>query len=83
MKKYQKTITVYELPDGFIEEVHRDEEQSEYYISHKAYGIKALMFAMQIPDPETEEWLVEATAENYMAVYRAAFCDYYDDEEEA
>ena len=45
MKKYQKTITVYELPDGFIEEVHRDKEQSEYYISHRAYGIKALMYA--------------------------------------
>ena len=28
------------------------------------------MFAMQIPDPETEEWLIEATAENYMAVYK-------------
>lgn len=78
MKKYQKTITVYELPDGFKVEVHRDEELSEFYISHKSYGIKMQMSGLCGCDTETEEQILEANAEDYMNIYKAEYFDYID-----
>ena len=81
MKKYQKTITVYELHDDFMVEVHRDKELTDFYIYHKAYGIKMLMFGLCDCDAETEEQILEANAEDYMTIYKAEYCDYTDDGE--
>lgn len=75
MKKYQKTITVYELHDDFMVEVHRDKELSEFYLYHKAYGIKMLMFGLCDCDKATEEQIIEANAEDYMNVYTEAYVD--------
>ena len=75
MKKYQKTITVYELHDGFMVEVHREKEFSEFYIYHKAYGIKTLMFGVCDCDKVAEEQIIEANAEDHMNVYKAEYFD--------
>ena len=78
MKRYQKTITVYEFPDSFVVEVHRDEELSEFYISHTAYGIKMLMFGLCDCDVATEAQILEAHVEDYMEIYKAKYVDYSD-----
>lgn len=80
MKKYQKTITVYELPDSFEVEVHIDEELTNFYISHKAYGNKMHMFGLYDCDTDTEEQMIEANAEKYMDVYKAEYFDYLERE---
>ena len=81
MKKYKKTVTVYELPDGFIAEVHRSEALSEFYISHKAYGIKMQMFGLFNCDSETEEHILEANVAEYIALYKQDYFDYDETEE--
>ena len=35
MKKYQKTITVYELDGGFFVEVCKDDDVVEFFLCHK------------------------------------------------
>jgi hypothetical protein len=80
MKKYQKTITIYELPDGFMAEVHRAEALSEFYISHKRYGIKVQMFGLFTCDSETEEHILEANVAEYIALYKQDYFDYDDTE---
>ena len=81
MRMYQKTITVYEFPDSFVVEVHRDEELSEFYISHKAYGIKMLMFGLCDFDVATEEQILEANVEDYMDIYKEEYFDYINEGE--
>ena len=82
MRQYQKTITVYELHDDFVVEVHREKELTEFYIYHKTYGIKTLMFGLPDCDVATEAQIIEANVEDYMAIYKEEYCDYTDDGEE-
>ena len=44
MKKYQKTITVYELDGGFFVEVGKQDDSVDFYLCHRNYGVKLLMF---------------------------------------
>ena len=46
MKKFQKTITAYEFPNGFIVEISKKEVYTEFWIYHKRYGIKDMMFGI-------------------------------------
>jgi len=49
MKRYKKTIDVYDLKglfDGFCVEVHDNRYETEFYLYHKQYGIKDLMFGV-------------------------------------
>ena len=80
-KKYQKTITVYELHDDFMVEVHRDKELTDFYIYHKAYGIKMLMFGLCDFDVATEEQILEANVEDYMDIYKEEYFDYINEGE--
>ena len=44
IKKDVKSITVYTLPNGYIIEADKGEEITDFYIYHKDYGVKMLMF---------------------------------------
>ena len=50
MKKYQQQITVYEFHDGFRVELFESASLAEYYLVHKDYGIKTLMFGIDAPN---------------------------------
>ena len=76
MKKYQKTITVYELDGGFFVEVCKEDDVVEFFLCHKNYGVKSHMFGLFNCDSETEEQILEANAEDYMNIYKA---EYFDD----
>ncbi len=76
MKKYNKTITVYELPKGFYAEVHRNEGMTDFYMCHQRYAIKLLMFG--IPDcPEAlEEVFLLNNVPQHVLTYARNYCDY-------
>ena len=69
MNKYEKTITVYTLPFGFKVEVDRNEETSEFYISHKDYGDKMHMFGLANCDTTEQDSIVRSNAIEYMALF--------------
>ena len=75
MKKLQRTITVYELPNGFSVEVHTSGEQSDFWLAHECCGIKMLMFGVCKCNEETEEHLIIANAQDYIDIYRDEFFD--------
>ena len=75
LPKYEKTITVYPLPDGFFIEVIRGEEETDFYICHKNNSIKLLMFGLRNCDKWCEEEMVLTNAEEYMEFYREDYMD--------
>ena len=81
MKKYQKTITVYELDGGFFVEVSKDEDVTHFYLGHKKYVIKDCMLGACDFYAMTEEELVLANVAEYIALYKHDYFDYDDMEE--
>lgn len=83
MKKYKKTITVYELNDGFIVEVYRDEDEngidSEFYLHHKDYGVKMLMFEISNYMASDENIILE-TVDEHIEIYKEEYFDEHDKE---
>ena len=69
MNKYEKTIMVYTLPFGFKVEVERNEETSEFYISHNDYGDKMHMFGLANCDTTEQDSIVRSNAIEYMALF--------------
>lgn len=69
MNKYEKTITVYTLPFGFKVEVEKNEEISEFYISHKDYGDKMYMFSLSNCDTTEQDNIVSSNAIEYMELF--------------
>lgn len=78
MKKYQKEIIVYELSNGFVVERERKENCIEFYISHKKYGIKSLMFGLCDKDEIEAEEMMLSELESYIDNYKEEFFDYAD-----
>ena len=81
MKKYQKTITVYELDGGFFVDVSKDEDVTHFYLGHKKYGIKDCMFGACDFYGMTEEELVLANVAEHIALYKEDYFDYDNMEE--
>ena len=78
MKKYQKTITVYELDGGFFVEVCKEDDVVDFFLCHKNYGVKAHMFGLCDFYGMTEEELVLANIAEHIAFYKAEYFDYID-----
>lgn len=73
--KYVKTITAYTLPYGFIIEADQSEEVTDFYIYHKDYGIKMLMFGICNCDVAEHDEIVRANATQYMLIYTENYMD--------
>lgn len=73
--KYVKTITAYTLPYGFIIEADQSEEVTDFYIYHKDYGIKMLMFGICNCDVAEQDEIVRANATQYMLIYTENYMD--------
>ena len=73
MKKFNKTVTVYELGEGFFAEVSKQGEAREFYLYHNDYSIKQLMFALVIDDSEEESYLVNI--DSYIDFYREQYME--------
>ena len=70
IKKYVRTITVYTLPSGFIIEADKGEEVTDFYIYHRDYGVKMLMFGLCNYDMDEQEDILYANALRYMDIYK-------------
>ncbi|MBR4022743.1 MAG: hypothetical protein IKI94_09200 [Ruminococcus sp.] len=75
INKYVKTITVYTLPSGFIIEADKCEEVTDFYIYHKDYGIKMLMFGLCNDDTAEQEEILYVNAPQYMDIYKDKYMD--------
>lgn len=75
IKKYVKTITVYTLPSGFIIEADKGEEVTDFYIYHRDYGVKMLMFGLCNYDASEQEEILYANAPRYMDIYKDEYMD--------
>ena len=73
MKKYEKTITVYTVPFGFKVEVEKNEELSEFYISHNDYGVKMHMFGLLNCDILDLDDIVASNVIQYIALYHQQY----------
>ena len=73
--KYVKTITVYTLPSGFIIEADKGEEVTDFYIYHRDYGVKMLMFGLCNYDASEQEEILYANAPRYMDIYKDEYMD--------
>lgn len=78
MKKYKKTITVYEFSDGFIVERDQKKDCIEFYISHKKYGEKSLMFGLCNRDERAAEEMMLSELEFHIDCYKETYFDYDD-----
>ena len=78
MKVYQKQLTVYELDDGFFVEVSKDEDATHFYLGHKQYGVKSLMFGVNDFSFMSEKQLIEANVEDYIQMFKEEYFDYND-----
>ena len=74
MKKFQKTITVYELGNGFFVEVCNHKGTSEFYLCHEDYGIKELAFGV-ICSNEAEEAERVEQVKFYIEDYRMKYTE--------
>lgn len=70
IKKDVKSITVYTLPNGYIIEADKGEEITDFYIYHKDYGVKMLMFGLCNYDMDEQEDILYANALRYMDIYK-------------
>ena len=81
MKKYPKNVMVYEFSNGYIIEVDKKDDCTEFYISNKDYGVKSLMFGLCDFYGLTEEEIVLSEAERHMKFYREEYEDYHEEED--
>lgn len=75
IKKDVKSITVYTLPNGYIIEADKGEEITDFYIYHKDYGVKMLMFGLCNYDASEQEEILYANAPRYMDIYKDEYMD--------
>ena len=75
INKYVKTITAYTLPYGFIIEANKGEEVTDFYIYHKDYGVKMLMFGLCNYDTSEQEEILYTSASRYMDIYKDEYMD--------
>ena len=76
IKKDVKSITVYTLPNGYIIEADKGEEITDFYIYHKDYGVKMLMFGLCNYDPAEQEDILYTSASRYMDIYKDEYMDW-------
>lgn len=75
MKKFQKTITVYDLGEGFFAEVSKQGKLTEFYLYHEDYGIKEVIFGIEgLKESEWDEHIPDVVhyIENYREEYMEA-----------
>ena len=77
MKSTQLTVTRFTLPNGFYAEVVVDGHDTSFWLAHKDYGIKELMFGTSSELTPREKWedLLEANCEEYMQDYTEAWIE--------
>ena len=73
--KYQKSVTVYVLPDDFSVEVERNGDLTEFYLSNNAFGDKMYMFGLANGDVETVEDIIASNAEEYIEYFFEQYGD--------
>ena len=73
MKKYQKTVTVYELHDGFRVEVEENIITTDLWLAHKSYGVKTLMFG--ISGPVDVDALITDNAQAHIDAFKDEYFD--------
>ena len=73
MKKFQKTITAYEFPNGFIVEISKKEVYTEFWIYHKRYGIKDMMFGIPNKCKAEHEAIMLANIQQYIESYEEEY----------
>lgn len=49
MKKLKRKYAAFDLGDGFVLEIIGNDERTEYYISHKDYGVKSMVSGVDEP----------------------------------
>ena len=76
MKKFQKTITAYEFPNGFIVEISKKEVYTEFWIYHKRYGIKEMMFGIPNEYAALNEEIMLANVLQHMDFYEEEYMGY-------
>ena len=67
--KYQKSVTVYVLPDDFSVEVERNGDLTEFYLINKVYGDKMYMFGLADCSGKSEEDIIMANVEEYIEYF--------------
>ena len=73
MKKFQKTITAYEFPNGFIVEISKKEVYTEFWIYHKMYGIKEMMVVIPNEYAALNEEIMLANVQQHMDFYEEEY----------
>ena len=81
MKKFKKTITVYNLGQGFFVEVYKGAEETKFYIYNENYGIKSLMFGLPSRDIHSVETLILSNAEKQIRIYSEMYMDEHNEED--
>lgn len=74
-KTYQKTIIVYEFSGGFCAEIRKEGNITEFYISHKDYGVKDFAFGLVDLHESDEEWILLGNIETMISSYKEEFFD--------
>lgn len=76
MKKFQKTVTVYELGEGFYVEVSNRDGAIDFYLYHESYGVKDLAFSILSHDDADGENMVETVDfGEYIELYREQYME--------
>ena len=71
----EKKVYAIEINDGFIVEVSpsiKDNELYEFYLGHKEYGIKMMMFATRASEDEFMRIIVE-NVDKYIETYEERY----------
>lgn len=83
MNSIKKTITAYDVGKGFFVETGTIDNVTEFYLCHKNYGVKSLMFGVNDFNFMNEEQLIESNLSTYIDLYKEDYFDYDDlDEKE-
>ena len=77
MKFTEYSVTRFALPDGFYAEVIVDEEGTSFWMGHKDYGVKEMMFGVSTELMPRERWetMLKDNCEEYMEDFREAWMD--------
>jgi len=76
MKRIQKTINTYEFSNGFIVEISKEEANTEFWIYHKMYGIKEMMFGIPNEYAALNEEIMLANVQQHMDFYEEEYMGY-------
>lgn len=78
MNSIKKTITVYDVGNGFFVETGITDDVTEFYLYHKDYGVKSFMFGINHFSFMSEEQLIESNLSTYVELYKNDYFDYSD-----